>query len=340
MVFLWLTFEFKWDIIWITIRSNRFIYSPEDIDMTINEMKIRKIELGYSNKKIAELSGLPLGTVQKVFSGATKAPRYETLTALQKLFLHPDTQKSYSQDGNGISPSPLNLKDSGKTCSNTVYPTQEESLSSSMEMVCDPGLAYDVPRFPVWRRQGTYTIDDYFALPDEQRVELIDGVFYDMAAPTTAHQIIGGFLHKLLLDYALAHGGPCLPLMSPVDVQLDKDKKTMVQPDVMILCDRSLLKKGRVFGAPDFLAEVLSPSTRKKDMQLKLYKYAMAGVREYWMIDPKARQIIVYDLEHELAPAVYGDTAKVPVSIWNGDCIIDFAQIFSYIQFLYDSDNV
>ena len=82
--------------------------------------------------------------------------------------------------------------------------------------------------------------------------------------------------------------------IAPVDVQLDCDDKTMVEPDVIILCDRSKDINRCIYGAPDFVAEVLSKSTRRKDIGVKTYKYANAGVREYWMIDPKDMKVIVY----------------------------------------------
>ena len=149
-----------------------------------------------------------------------------------------------------------------------------------------------------------------------------------MAAPTTLHQLIGGFLHKKLLDHALAHKGPCIPLMSPVDVQLDEDNKTVVQPDVMIVCDRSRFRNGRIFGAPDFLVEVLSPSTRQKDMVLKLYKYQNAGVREYWIVDPLYQRVYVHCFEKaDYAPEQYGFDAVIPVGISGGKCSIDFSGI-------------
>ena len=148
-------------------------------------------------------------------------------------------------------------------------------------------------------------------------------LFYDMAAPSYPHQIIGGSLHAQLLAFRNSRRGPCIPLISPADVQLDRDEKTMVQPDVMIVCDRSKIERNRVFGAPDFIAEVLSPSTRKKDMNLKMMKYAEAGVREYWMIDPDTRQVVVYDLEHESIPVIYTFGDPIPVLVWNGECVIN-----------------
>ena len=192
------------------------------------------------------------------------------------------------------------------------------------------------PLFGEYGSYGPYTIEDYMALPEDLKVELIDGTFYEILAPTTIHQAVGGYIYKILLDHVLANKGPCMPFVAPVDVQLDEDDKTMVQPDVLIVCDRKRFQHGRVFGAPDFLVEVLSPSTRKKDMQYKLHKYGRAGVREYWIVDPKKKNVIVYDLEHDAFPVIYGENDVVPVRIWDGKCQVEFSQLFSFIAFLYD----
>ena len=71
-------------------------------------------------------------------------------------------------------------------------------------------------------------------------------------------------------------------------------------------------------------------------MQLKLYKYANAGVREYWMIDPDKKTIVVYDLEHEELPVIYGFEDSIPVKVWEGACVIDFKEISDYVSFLYE----
>ena len=222
--------------------------------MTIEEMRKKKRELGYTNQMIAERTGIPLSTVQKIFAGATTSPRRDTIAALEKL-LAPDTGR-YGEFGTDT---PL-LRESvpaygGKSFRSGIDGSQ--ALKSGA---------------------GPYTLKDYLELPEDKRVELIDGVFYDMAAPTTIHQSIAGYLHKKFLDHVLEHKGPCFPFISPVDVQLDCDDKTVIQPDVLVVCDRSKYRNGRVFGAPDLVVEVLSPSSRKKDMQIKLAKYYNAGV--------------------------------------------------------------
>ena len=82
----------------------------------------------------------------------------------------------------------------------------------------------------------------------------------------------------------------------------------------------------------------LSPSTRKKDMGLKLKKYISARVREYWMIDPDKKKVVVYDLEHNELPVIYGFEDQVPVQIFDGKCQIDFSEIYSYIEFLFEKE--
>ncbi|MCC8045112.1 MAG: Uma2 family endonuclease [Clostridiales bacterium] len=184
------------------------------------------------------------------------------------------------------------------------------------------------------RRQGDYTIDDYYALPDEQRVELIDGVIYDMAAPGFGHQTVAAHLFVQLNEFIDSHGGSCLPFMSPVDVQLDCDERTMVQPDVVVLCDTNKLKKRCIYGAPDLVMEVLSPSTKRKDETIKLEKYRKAGVREYWMIDFRQERVVVYDFEHKSRPAIYGMNQPIPVQIFQGDCQIRFEKMLEKVYTL------
>ena len=274
--------------------------------MTIDALKEKRREFGYSYEELSERSGVPVPTIQKIFSGQTRSPRRSTLVKLEAALRGP---VSYSEE--------------------TIY----QADPAAENFLREESAAY---RTDAERNFG-YTLDDYLALPDERRVELIDGVFYDMAAPTTIHQAICLFLAKKLLDFTLERGGPCIPLASPVDVLLDEDKHTVVQPDVLIVCDRGRFQNGRVWGAPDFLAEILSPSTRKKDLFLKYHKYQRAGVREYWIIDPGKRVIVTYYLEDEddLLPHIYGEKDSVPVMIWGGECKIDFGEIFDYVDFLY-----
>ena len=109
----------------------------------------------------------------------------------------------------------------------------------------EPAVAYDVTRK---RKQGEYTLDDYYNLPEERRVELIDGVIYDMGAPAFLHQVIAGQIYYDVRRYIDAKGGKCIPVLSPVDVCLDCDNKTMVQPDLIIICDKNKISVESING--------------------------------------------------------------------------------------------
>ena len=264
--------------------------------MDIQEMRRRKRSLGLTNEQLSELSGVPLGTVQKVIGGTTKAPRRDTLAALEKVLRVAD-----EVDGSA-------------------------SLIRESSPAFDYGTVGSVEDTDAGRKkkQGEYTIEDYLAWPEDERIELINGRIYMMSAPEVMHQVIDVHLGQKIANYIDDKGGDCIPLTAPVDVQLDCDDRTMVQPDVLILCDLKKLNRKRIVGAPDFVLEILSPSTRAKDIVVKTEKYMSAGCREYWIVDPEGETVTVYDFENENFPIHYSFDDVVPVNIYGGDLTIDF----------------
>ena len=195
--------------------------------------------------------------------------------------------------------------------------------------------------YPVIYRQGDKTLEDYLALPDDRRVEMIDGVFYDRAAPTLVHQLISLEIWKSMKEYVEKNGGDCVPFAAPADVQLFRDDRTVVQPDVFVVCDRDKLTMQRVQDAPDLIVEVVSPGSLKMDTRLKLEKYKQAGVREYWIVFPEERKVQVYLFEMageaaDIAPKEYTFADRVPVGIWDDRCEVDFGEIYEQCSFLYE----
>lgn len=274
--------------------------------MTVEEMKRLKRERGFTNEQISEWSGIPVSTVRKVFSGETKNPRFETLQALEKFF---------AEYGAGISSGPV-----------YDYPPKGEPVLVKEGNIVD--------HFQV-KEQGDFTAEDYRDRREHERIELIDGVIFNLASPTSRHQQMVGEIFFALSSFIKTNQGDCIVYLAPVSVYLDRDEKTVVEPDVMVICDRDLLQGDRIWGPPELVVEVLSPSTRMRDLTVKQAKYAAAGVREYWIIDMKKRRVIVYDYAHDFMIHLYSFRDKVPVGIWDGQCEIDFAQIDDLMRSVY-----
>lgn len=148
-------------------------------------------------------------------------------------------------------------------------------------------------------QEKTYTTEDIYALPDGQRAELIDGRIYDMAPPSFRHQKILMELSAAIHRHIKSHGGSCEVLPAPFAVFLNKDDLNYVEPDISVVCDKSKLDDKGCNGAPDWVIEIVSPSTSHIDYGIKLFKYRSAGVREYWVVNPCKRTVIVYDLEKD-----------------------------------------
>lgn len=261
----------------------------------MEEMKRIKLEKGYTLVQLSDYSGVPLGTLQKIFSGETQYPRYATRQALERVLLQGDTE--YFPEG-------------------TAQKTEEPMLYESSGI----------------KKQGEYTLEDYYNLPDERRVELIDGIIYDMSAPTFVHQNILGNVFYTIKNFIDSRKGTCIPMLSPVDVRLDCDDRTMVQPDILILCDRSKICKWGIMGAPDFCLEIISESTGRKDYIKKLQKYTDAGVKEYWIIDPYRKILLSYNWKDDYIPHMQPLEGTAGLALYDGELQIDLEGIASLIQ--------
>lgn len=314
--------------------------------MTVQELRSRKRELGYTNEMIANMSGVPLGTVNKIFAGVTASPRYETMKALERILGQPLQTSPYPAEAvynNSLIVEPA--VSYGERAVQTwpygerIEPVSPEGYAKDCGAKELPGLVRESsPRY-AQKKQGEFTWEDYENLPDNFRAELIDGVFFEMCTPSVMHQLIVSQIWNGINTYIQTKKGTCIPLMSPLAVRLDANDKTAVEPDVLVVCDRGKIKKRWIWGAPDLVVEILSPSTKKKDMTLKLYKYEKAGVKEYWIVDPVKKKVLVYDFALDFDVRMYGFADRVPVGIFEGECEIDFRAIEDYCSFLETEDT-
>ena len=158
------------------------------------------------------------------------------------------------------------------------------------------------------------------------------GKLHDDALPNRRHQGLVSNLLRALGDYIAKCGDSFKAYGSPFAVNLNADDKTYVEPDVLVICDPSKLTDFGCKGAPDFVAEVVSPSSRSMDYVKKTALYLEAGVREYWIVDPARSMTTVYHFGDEgredcYAPIIYPFNVAVPVGIYNGQLEIIVADL-------------
>ena len=192
------------------------------------------------------------------------------------------------------------------------------------------GIIFPMSALP--KEQPYYTYADYkeWELDEGERYEIIDGEAYAMSAPSTQHQAILGGLFNQIYNYL--QGKPCKVFPAPLDVRLfyaeDESDDTIVQPDIVVICDKTKIGPEGCRGAPDLVVEILSPSNTAIEMEQKLKLYHKAGVREYWVIDGENDGLTVYLFQKDVMVKTYKDTDAVAVSIFPG-LTISLEQVFA-----------
>lgn len=174
--------------------------------------------------------------------------------------------------------------------------------------------------------QELVDLRQYESMPEEQRMEVFDGIAYNMASPSQLHQSILTELLVSLRNYIRKYNGGCSVFPAPFDVKLNDSPLTIVQPDLMIVCDRDKLDGKRCNGAPDFIIEIVSPGNPSDDYIRKLYYYKNYGVREYWIVDPQRKTVTVNYFENDLLNVPYTFDSVIKVNIYD-DLYIDFSEI-------------
>ena len=170
-------------------------------------------------------------------------------------------------------------------------------------------------------RQKLYTVEYIRALPEGKRAELIDGIVYDLAAPSRIHQRISMMLSRVIASHIESKGLPCDVYAAPFAVFLDD--YNYLEPDLSVICDQNKLSDRGCEGAPDWIIEIVAPASQRMDYMIKLNKYRAAGVGLYWIVDPDLAAVIVHDFAHEQMQR-YRFTDDIPVGLCD-DLVIRLA---------------
>lgn len=189
---------------------------------------------------------------------------------------------------------------------------------------------------PLENQITQYTYSDYLRWSEKERWELIDGIPYNMSpSPSTTHQRISIVLSSEIYNYL--KGKACQVFTAPYDVlfakvdQKDEDVDTVVQPDILVVCDKNKIDARGCKGAPDFVIEIVSPSTAKIDYIQKMNLYETNGVREYWIVHPIDQIVMTYHLEQGKygKPIIYSKDDQVAIGIFDGNLVIDLVSVFT-----------
>lgn len=168
------------------------------------------------------------------------------------------------------------------------------------------------------------TLEQYESLPENTRAEVFDGQVYYMASPAQIHQELLTELLITIHSYLRQKGNICQVFPAPFDVKLFDSPLTIVQPDILVVCDKNKLDGKRCNGAPDFIIEIISPDNQSDDYIRKLYYYKNAGVREYWIVDPYRKTVTVNYFEGDLLTIQYPFDSVIKVNIYD-DLEINFS---------------
>lgn len=162
----------------------------------------------------------------------------------------------------------------------------------------------------------TYTSEDYWNLPEGQRAELIDGRLYNMAPPNRLHQKLIMELSAAIHSHIKTNAGSCEVYPAPFAVNLNADDKIWVEPDISVICDKHKLSDHGCKGSPDWIIEIVSPSSARMDYAVKLFKYRTAGIREYWIVNPMKEIVQTYIFDGEEDSNLFSFDDEISVHIF------------------------
>ncbi len=287
--------------------------------MDIKELKIRKKNLKLTTAQLAYMAELPLGTVSKIMTGETKNPSYITIEKLDKALCREEMRDR-------IEAYQCYLSEYAKQHLGEEIDAREveKKYREEYKLTDDP-IPYAVPMDGQEVSSNTAaviekkaTIEMLSEYGEIRNVELLDGEIVVNEVPAIKHHRLVKKLGRQIDRYIDDNQGECEAFAVGVNVRLDpRDKHSMLIPDIAVVCNPKIVKEDAIWGAPDWVLEVVSPITRHRDYNDKLHKYMSCGVREYWIVDPDKEMVTTYITGEPIMSKIYGFDEEIPVAIYD-----------------------
>lgn len=295
--------------------------------MTVEEIRKRKKRLKLTTQQLAILAELPLGTVSKILTGETKNPSYLTIEKLEATIEKEEMLARVEAYQKAMHQYFLeHPEDEGNQ-------KKFEEIYRKVNRLNDAPIPYAVPKDeePVMYgslalRDQRMTINELSKMGESRDLQLIDGQLIVSEMAGVSHQRMVKRLGRAISDFVEKKQGTCEVFDVGVNVYLDEDEYTLVIPDLAVVCNPSQITERGVVGAPDWVIEVVSPSTRQNDYHKKLHKYMDAGVREYWIVDMDRRMVSVCINGEPMQVTIYSFEDEIPVHIYGGDLCLSICK--------------
>ncbi len=302
--------------------------------MKIDEIRERKKRLKLTTYQLALLADLPQGTVSKILTGETKNPSYLTIEKIDetlqqeemkaRLEAYTTAMKQYFSE---------HPEDNGNQ-------KKFEEIYRSENNLNDAPIPFAVPKDDdtgiygnLALQNNKMTASQLGKMGESRDLQLIDGAVIISEMAGVSHQRMVKKLGRAISDFIDANNGKCEVFDLGVNVYLNEDEYTLVIPDIAVICNEKQIDEKGIQGAPDWVIEVVSPSTRHIDYHKKLYKYMDAGVREYWIVDIDRQMVSVCINGEPMQVTIYSFAEEIPVSIYDGKLNVDMPTVSSHISF-------
>lgn len=287
--------------------------------MKVDEIRERKKKLKLTTYQLALLAELPQGTVSKILTGETKNPSYLTIEKLDETLLKEEMKVRMEAYVTAMqeyfAEHPEDIGNQAKF----------EAIYREKYNLDGAPIPYAVSRDDMSNLHGNLALNDYrmkaselHKMGENREFELIDGNLIISEMAGVSHQRMVKKLGRAISDFIDENHGICEVFDVGVNVYLDENEYTLVIPDITVICNPDRITEKGIEGAPDFVIEVVSPSTRQTDYHKKLHKYMDVGVTEYWIVDMDREMVSVCINGEPMQVTIYSFTDEIPVYIYDG----------------------